>query len=154
MMRVVVGLEGHLTPECLGRDLVTLSLTPRHLLTAHSSGYVNLYRRRDSFSLEKKISRRVTSRDNITVVSLGPSLVCVGCRSGEVVLLHLSPVTVTVLTIQESVTALSGSSRFTLPSPGCGAGPSPLVQRGWSRCRPLWSAPGPTRCPYGDRTVD
>ena len=110
-MRVVVGLEGHLTPECLGRDLVTLSLTPRHLLTAHSSGYVNLYRRRDSFSLEKKISRRVTSRDNITVVSLGPSLVCVGCRSGEVVLLHLSPVTVTVLTIQESVTALSGSSQ-------------------------------------------
>ena len=63
------------------------------------------------FETESDGRRHLESLENITVVSLGPSLVCVGCRSGEVVLLHLSPVTVTVLSIQESVTALSGSSQ-------------------------------------------
>ena len=109
-MRLVRGLDAQLTAEWLGRDLVSLSLSPLHLLTGHSSGSVTLYRRRDSFSLVKKISRRVTSRDNLSVVSLAPGLVCVGCRTGDVVLLHLSPVTVTVFSIQERVTALSGSS--------------------------------------------
>ena len=42
------------------------------------------------------------------------------------------------------VAKVCSESRFTLPSPEYGAGPSPLKQRGWSRCRPLWSAPGPT----------
>ena len=102
------GLDAQLSPAWLGRDLVSLRLTSHHLLTGHSSGWVSLYRRRNCGSdLEKKISRRVTGRDNISLVSLAPGLVCVGCRTGEVVLLHLHPVSLVVLRIQESVTALS-----------------------------------------------
>ena len=106
---VVQGLESHLSPDWLGRDLVSLRLTSHHLLTGHSSGHVSLYRRINSATLEKKISRRVTGRDNITVVSLGPGLVCVGCRTGEVVLLHLAPLSHSVFRVQESVTALAVS---------------------------------------------
>ena len=103
------GLEAHLDPAWLGRDVVSLQLSSHHVLTGHSSGYVSLYRRTSSSTttLEKKLSRRVTGRDNISLVSLGPGLVCVGCRTGEVVLLHLAPLSLAVFTIQESVTALS-----------------------------------------------
>ena len=97
---MVRDLQPHLSPGWLGRDLVSLSLTSHHLLTAHTSGSVSLYRRINTDTLERKISRRLTGRDNIRVVRLAPGLVCVGCRSGEVFLLRLSSLSLTVFTIQ------------------------------------------------------
>lgn len=107
MDRVVVLCLGHF--QGIPADVVSLGVTDHHIVTGHVSGHVHVYTRVLSAEVRLTASRVVTSRNNISLVSVSEdgNVICVGCMSGEVILLQLSHNRVTRYSFGQPVTCLS-----------------------------------------------
>ena len=110
-------------------DVVSVSVTGEHLVTAHSNGDVRLFSLRGQ-QVTQTASRRVTEAGDrprvVSVTSQGDTL-CVGSQRGEVIILQLSHARVSRYSLGQAVTSLAWASDNSLVCVGGEAGAVALV---------------------------
>ena len=90
-------------------DVVSVSVTREHLVTAHRSGDVRLFILRGQ-QLTQTASRRVTEAGDsprVVIVDSEGDTLCVGTQGGEVIILQLSHARVFRYSLGQAVTSLA-----------------------------------------------